>query len=149
MLLNQNSNPLTNKPDFEFAPFYDITPHSINQSGNNELLRHGKNLNTLEAKDLYNTSYRGVARTETFQKEFEEAKKMVKSYKEKVTKLFEKTPELLAMFKNHFMKTNEFKRVQKFDGMDYDLSVLDMDNRKRPDQVKIHHQNFMPKVKQG
>lgn len=149
VLLNQNSNPLTNKPDFEFAPFYDITPHSINQSGNNELLRHGKNLNTLEAKDLYNTSYRGVARTETFQKEFEEAKKMVKSYKEKVTKLFEKTPELLAMFKNHFMKTNEFKRVQKFDGMEYDLSVLDTDKRKRPDQVKIHHQNFMPKVKQG
>lgn len=143
VLLNQNSNPLTNKPDFEFAPFYDVTPHSINQSGNNELLKHGKSLNTLESKDLVNTSYRGIARTEGFQKEFEEAKKMVKSYKEKVTKLLEKTPELLAMFKNHFSKVNEFNRIQKFDGLEYDLSVLDKDNRKRSDKVKIHQSNFI------
>lgn len=136
VLLNKNSNPITNKPDFEFAPFYDITPHSINQSGNNELLRHGKNLNTLEANDLVNTQYRGIARTDIFQKEFSEAKKMVKIYKEKVSKLLEKTPELLSMFRNHFTKVNEFNRVQNFNGVDYDLSVLDKDNRKRPDQVK-------------
>lgn len=146
VLLNQNSNPLTNKPDFEFAPFYDVTPHSINQAGNNELLRHGKSLNTLESTDLLHTRYRGVARTEAFQNEFNEAKKMVKAYKEKVTKLFEKTPELLAMVTKHFSKTNEFKRIQKFDGMDYDLSIFDTDNRKRADQVNIHHQNFKAKV---
>lgn len=149
VLLNKNSNPLTNKPDFEFAPFYDITPHSINEAGNNELLRHGKSLNTLEASDLNHSRYSGVSRTESFQKEFEEAKSMVKIYKEKVAKLLEKTPELLAMFKNHFVKTNEFKRVQKFNGIEYDLSVLDSDNRKRPDQVNIHHQNFKSKIKQN
>jgi hypothetical protein len=149
VLLNKPVNILTNKTDFEFAPFYDITPHSINQPGNNELLRHGKSLNTLNSEDLFQSKYSGIARTDMFKREFEEAKRMVNSYKEKVTKLLEKTPDLLNMFTQHFSKVNQFKRTQTFDGIEYDLSILDTDNRKRADQVAIHHNNFKSKLKQG
>lgn len=100
-LLNSKLNKLNGNIDFKLAPFYDITPHSYYT---NESSLFNKSLNKIELEDLRNTSYRGLLENKDFIDSFEEAKKMVKEYKNALEKRFNNKPEELDNIKKYFNK---------------------------------------------
>lgn len=135
VLLNKTNSTLTNKPEFEFAPFFDITPHTINNDIINPFLKNNKSLNEIEPRDLLKTHYTGLVRNEKFIEEFSYAKNMVKQYREKLDNIFQNKPEILNMIDNHFNKKTSPLMHNSLHEINYDASVLNTINNRKVKEI--------------